>query len=90
MPPAVHTLHLSSTGLRDDALDALVPWTGALESLYLDDTPVTCKLPADAASALDRLVHHNPHLVLISLSQCRGILVRERRNYFQACSERAE
>ncbi|KAI3617331.1 hypothetical protein CBS9595_003240 [Malassezia furfur] len=82
-PSTVHTLHLGGTGLRDDALDALVPWTGALESLYLDDTLVT-------SSALDRLVHHNPYLVLISLSQCRGIPVRERRSYFQACSERAE
>lgn len=40
-PSVVHTLWLNSTGLRDDGLDVLVPWTGRLTSLYLDDTQIT-------------------------------------------------
>ena len=33
-------LSLTSTGIRDEALEQLAPWTGSLEALYLDDTPV--------------------------------------------------
>lgn len=33
--------HAPATALRDDALTALVPWTGALEKVSLDDTLIT-------------------------------------------------
>lgn len=42
--------HAPATALRDDALMVLVPWTGALESVSLDDTLVTrtlTDLPSD-------------------------------------------
>ena len=42
-----------ATALRDDALSALVPWTGALEAVSLDDTLVTRTL-YDSPSDLDR------------------------------------
>lgn len=35
-----------------------------------------------AAEGVDRIVALNPRLSLLSLSQCRGIPVRARRNYF--------
>lgn len=89
-PSRVRTLHLAGTGLRDDALDALAPWTGALEALYLDDTQITRTCRAHAAEALDRLVDRNPRLALVSLSQCRGIPVRERRGFFAAYRQRGE
>lgn len=80
-PAAVRHLSLAGTNVRDDALRMLVPWTGQLEALYLDDTPVT-------RDALDELVDANPALSLVSLSHCRGIPVRERRRYFDAYAAR--
>ncbi|KAL4402201.1 hypothetical protein ACI68E_001853 [Malassezia pachydermatis] len=68
-------LHLPSTGLRDDAAHYIASWTGALTSLYLDDTLVTCE-------GVDAWIDANPRLALLSLSQCRGLPVRRRRGYF--------
>lgn len=82
--PHTHTLTLNGTALCDTALEALVPWTGALEAVYLDDTPITRTYRADPAHALDRLIDSNPRLTLVSLSQCRGIPVTARRDYFRA------
>ncbi|WFD20206.1 hypothetical protein MCAP1_002450 [Malassezia caprae] len=64
--------HAPATALRDDALLALLPWTGALESVSLDDTLIT-------PTSIDALVAANPALAWISLSQCRGVPVRQRR-----------
>ncbi|WFD33212.1 hypothetical protein MCUN1_000025 [Malassezia cuniculi] len=77
----VRQLGLASTNIRDEALKLLVPWTGSLEALYLDDTPIS-------RDSLDELVASNPSLALVSLSHCRGIPVRERRRYFDAYAAR--
>lgn len=84
-PPASRVTHLTlaSTNISDEGLLHLVPWTGRLEALYLDDTPVTCE-------ALDALVAANPALSLLSLSHCRGIPVRERRRFFDAYTARKQ
>lgn len=84
-PPASRVTHLklASTNISDECLLHLVPWTGRLEALYLDDTPVTCE-------ALDTLVAANPALSLLSLSHCRGIPVRERRRFFDAFAARKQ
>ncbi|WFD31602.1 hypothetical protein MSPP1_002641 [Malassezia sp. CBS 17886] len=79
--PQTHSLLLHATALKDDVAHALLPWTGVLQSLYLDDTAIT-------PDALDALVDANPRLALLGLSQCRGIPVRERRNYFAAYAAR--
>ncbi|WFC99550.1 hypothetical protein MYAM1_002295 [Malassezia yamatoensis] len=78
-PPCTRIFYLNGTGLRDSNLQALIPYTGTLRSVYLDDTQVT-------SYALDQLIDKNPYLSLLSLSQCRGIPVRSRRSYFDSKS----
>ncbi|WFD27230.1 hypothetical protein MNAN1_002226 [Malassezia nana] len=71
----LRTWHVPATSLRDDALEALVPWTGALTDVSLDDTLITC-------TSLDTLVTANPALACMSLSHCRGVPLRRRRSYW--------
>ncbi|WFD44066.1 hypothetical protein MPSI1_002731 [Malassezia psittaci] len=86
-PPCTRILYLNGTGLRDSNLQALIPCTGALRSVYLDDTQITGKFyRANQGHALNQLINTNPYLSLLSLSQCRGIPVRSRRSYFDADS----
>ena len=68
-------LCLQHTALTDASLLCLVPSTGALTSVYLDNTQVT-------PTSVDALVAANPQLSILGLSQCRGIPVRDRRAYW--------
>lgn len=68
-------LCLQHTSLIDASLQCLARSTGALTSVYLDNTQVT-------PTSVDVLVSANPQLTTLSLSQCRGIPVRDRRAYW--------